>query len=292
MHTEGTLVSPHQVAGDVPPSWRYAMKRTRVRGGLGRARLRDLRDLALTGLMVVALTGCTHHTSESSASGAAAVTAMGTRNASSLDSVSADPRARTVDWAAMQAFWNAASALPGFDTGPATATKRMVVMFDPDCPACAMQYRALEPYLDRIRIHWVPVGYLRPDSARKAAGILSAKDPAAALAANELHYDFRNERGGALVSASVPAQALAEVKANTASATFNQPVAATPMLGLELYPGKRYWRHPGAMGPEAMQLVYEELGNTLDPYARTQAILHARAVAAHATSGRTTATTR
>ena len=87
----------------------------------------------------------------------------------------------------MAAFWERASALPGIDTGPADAHKRMVVYFDPHCPVCARQWAVLRPYMDEVRIHWVPVAYIDASSARVAAAMAvrrsrSAVRPIARLA--------------------------------------------------------------------------------------------------------------
>lgn len=182
--------------------------------------------------------------------------------------------APAIDWAAMQRFWDGAIKLPGIDTGPADSSKRMIVMFDPNCPACARQWQVLKPFLDTIRIHWVPVGYLRPDSTRKAAAILSAANPVEALTWNEDHYDFAHESGGLLVPMAVPAIAIAAVKTNTASDAFNQPIAATPIVGFEFDKGHRYWRKAGMVTAEQMPMVLTELGNNPDPYARTRELLH------------------
>lgn len=63
------------------------------------------------------------------------------------------------------------------------------VYIDPNCIYCNFAYRALEPYIKAgADIRWVPVGFLRPDSAAKAAAIMTAKNPAAALAQHEADY--------------------------------------------------------------------------------------------------------
>lgn len=50
----------------------------------------------------------------------------------------------------------------------------------------------------------------------------------------------------------------------------------TPLLGLELYPAKRYVRYPGSIDENGIWIIVEELGNTMDPYTRTQELLKDR----------------
>lgn len=225
----------------------------------------------IVGVTALALSACGPGHSEASV-GAAEVPAAAHSASARPVPARSEP---SFDWAGMQRFWDEAIRLPGIDTGPSGSRKRMIVMFDPNCPACAMQWQVLKPYLGVIRIHWVPVGYLRPDSVRKAAAILSAPDPVEALTRNEDHYDFQRESGGYLMPDSVPAAAIAAVKANTASDAFNHPIAATPTLGFEFDKGHRYWRQAGMIAASAMPMVLAELGDNPDPYARTQELIRA-----------------
>lgn len=63
------------------------------------------------------------------------------------------------------------------------------IFLDPNCVFCNYVYRAAEPYIKAgADIRWVPVAFLRPDSAGKLAAIMNAADPAAALAHHEQTY--------------------------------------------------------------------------------------------------------
>ncbi|MBB6184547.1 thioredoxin fold domain-containing protein [Oleiagrimonas soli] len=166
----------------------------------------------------------------------------------------------------MQAFWTQAMQLPGIDTGPADSNKRMLVIFDPDCPVCARQWRVLQPYLDRVRIHWVPVAYINGASLHRAAAILSAADPASALARNEQGFDFRRQQGGLAIPSDISAQALDTVRANTRTLMRDAGVIATPTLGFELYPHKRYYRMLGMLDAAGMKRAVDTLGHTMDPW--------------------------
>ena len=168
----------------------------------------------------------------------------------------------------MAAFWERATALPGIDTGPVDAQKRMVVYFDPHCPVCARQWAVLRPYMDEVRIHWVPVAYIDASSARVAAAILSAPDPAEALAANEQGFDFVAGKGGYRPDRQPPDSAIERVKHNTRSATKSGDMKGTPTLGFELMRGKRHYRMVGLLDANAARVAVGDLGNTLDPWAK------------------------
>lgn len=175
----------------------------------------------------------------------------------------------------MQRFWDASIALRGIDTGPANSSKHMLVYFDPDCPVCARQWQALKPYLAQVRIHWIPVAVMDANSQRRSAAILAAPDPAAALTANEDHYDFRTHSGGYMIPMSIPEWALQAVSANTSSTAWAQPFIGVPMLGFELYNGKRHYRRTGLLDAQQASVLVQELGDTMDPWQRTQAIAKA-----------------
>lgn len=226
-------------------------------------------------LACVLAAGCSqrgHSGAPAAGSTVGAGTHAAVASAASVGRASGQQKA-AVDWSAMQRFWTAAMALKGIDTGPADSQKRMLMFFDPNCPACARQWPIVKPYLDTIRIHWVPVAYIDPNSLQLAAAILSAPDPAKALADNEDHYDFKTARGGYLPPATVPKWAEDAVRANTVSKPFTKPVAATPMWGMELYPGRRYYRSYGVIDARSMSIVVQELGDTMDPYARAAELM-------------------
>ncbi len=104
--------------------------------------------------------------------------------------------------------WKAAQAMAGINTGPRHARTQLVVVFDPNCPACAELFRNLEPYRDTLRIHWVPIGTTKPSismngncsqvpaSMDLATTLLSRMRSTAALKTNEEKYDSATCRGG------------------------------------------------------------------------------------------------
>lgn len=72
------------------------------------------------------------------------------------------------------------------------------VFFDPNCIFCHKLYKRALPLIQagKLQMRVTMVGFLKPSSADKAAAILSAKDPAKALAYNEAHFVKSTEEGG------------------------------------------------------------------------------------------------
>jgi thiol:disulfide interchange protein DsbG len=101
----------------------------------------------------------------------------------------------------------------GFSVGPMMASQVVYVYFDPACPHCAHLWSATQPLQTKLRMVWVPVGFLRPQSVGQGATILAAADPSAAMRLNEASV---LERGpGIPIDPAVPAEVQDRVKANT-----------------------------------------------------------------------------
>ena len=166
----------------------------------------------------------------------------------------------------MKDFWDRSMALPGIDTGPANSAKRMLVYFDPNCPECAKQWQILRPYLQQVRIHWIPIAFMSATSKQRAAAILAAADPAQALADNEDHYDFKAQTGGYAPPQATPASAVHAIEINTNDSVRLRYVLGTPTLGFELYNGRRYYRLVGLVDADSIAVAVEELGSTMDPW--------------------------
>ncbi|WP_255305401.1 thioredoxin fold domain-containing protein [Acidithiobacillus ferrivorans] len=84
----------------------------------------------------------------------------------------------------------------------------LYVIFDPNCPYCHVLYDELQPRIqpDQLTVRYVPVGYLAPSSFGKAAAILEAKNPLAAIQKNEKGFNVTSHDG-----------AIPEILPNTAS---------------------------------------------------------------------------
>ena len=74
----------------------------------------------------------------------------------------------------------------------------LYVFADPNCSFCYRFYQMAEPLVSsgRLQLRWVMVAFLQSSSAGKAAAILSAADPRAALHADEDRFDVAHESGG------------------------------------------------------------------------------------------------
>jgi len=69
--------------------------------------------------------------------------------------------------------------------------ERVVYAFtDPNCPYCNLLWRASKPYYpEGLQVRHIMVGFLKPSSPGKAAAILGAEDPAAALQRHERNHE-------------------------------------------------------------------------------------------------------
>lgn len=69
---------------------------------------------------------------------------------------------------------------------------------DPNCIYCHRFYDAVTPLAKagKIQVQWAMVGFLKSSSMGRAAAILSADDPAAAMARNEAGFNEDKEEGG------------------------------------------------------------------------------------------------
>lgn len=101
----------------------------------------------------------------------------------------------------------------GFSTGPMMSAHTVYVFFDTTCPHCAHLWQAAQSLGNQLKVVWVPVGFLRPQSLPQGATILAAADPVAAM--NENETSVANNGKGIAVAATVDDEALAKVRANT-----------------------------------------------------------------------------
>lgn len=79
--------------------------------------------------------------------------------------------------------WESLQASHWVSEGNADAKRIVYVFSDPNCPYCERFRQAAQPYLAKgnVQLRHILVGLLHPSSAEKAAQVLTAKDPAAAL---------------------------------------------------------------------------------------------------------------
>ncbi|MHB8409007.1 MAG: thioredoxin fold domain-containing protein [Acidiferrobacterales bacterium] len=117
--------------------------------------------------------------------------------------------------AAVQSYVQHVLSLRAFRVG---ARGPLVTVFlDPNCYYCHKFYEQAMPYVHRgrLRMRVIMVGVIKMSSLAKAAAIVSARSPVAALAANETRFNLGAEEGGLTPPANLPARAIAEIQRNS-----------------------------------------------------------------------------
>lgn len=113
--------------------------------------------------------------------------------------------------------------------GPADAPT-LYVFADPNCIYCHQLYQRVQPLVKAggLQIHWIMVGVLGPSSVGRAAAILTAEDPAAALAKNESGFQPQAEQGG--IAPMKPSELVASVLERHRQAMFSIGGTGTPTV--------------------------------------------------------------
>ena len=108
--------------------------------------------------------------------------------------------------------WEALAGSGWIPDGPDTAPRVVYAFTDPNCPFCHRFYETTRDWVDtdQVQIRHVMVGVLREDSLPKAATLLAADDPSAALAEHEANFD----NGGVRPADRLPAGAQQTVQTN------------------------------------------------------------------------------
>lgn len=101
----------------------------------------------------------------------------------------------------------------GFSTGPIMSSHTVYVFFDTTCPHCAHLWQNAQAVAGQLKVVWIPVAFLRPQSLPQGATILSAADPVKAM--NENEASVANHGNGITAATSLDEAAVAKVKANT-----------------------------------------------------------------------------
>lgn len=114
--------------------------------------------------------------------------------------------------AARLAF-EAAGKGTGFVVGQAMAVRELRVFFDPQCPHCAALWVAARPLQDRIRMVWMPVAFIGPNSGPQGALLLASADASRAM--DEHESLLAAGKGGLPVPGPADAALLEKIKANT-----------------------------------------------------------------------------
>ena len=132
------------------------------------------------------------------------------------------------------------------------------VFFDPNCPSCQYLYKSLRRFVESrgVRLRWIPVAVVDATSAGKAAAILEAEDPRAALRRNEENYDTRAYAGG--IAEEIPSVATEEkLRANERLLKrLDIPVVPTMLFADK---DRRPVIIQGALSPLALRKVFARL---------------------------------
>lgn len=121
--------------------------------------------------------------------------------------------------------WKELAASGWIADGSAKAARVVYVFTDPNCPYCNKFWKDARPWVDsgKVQLRHIMVGILGPTSPGKAAALLSASDPAAALR----EHESRKREAKAL--ATVPERAAAQLQGNH-SLMQQMALGATPAI--------------------------------------------------------------
>lgn len=134
----------------------------------------------------------------------------------------------------------------------------LYVFFDPNCGYCPMLYKNLQPLIapHDLQLRWIPVAMLDATSLGKAAAILQAKDPKAALDYNEAHYNTEAYTGS--IPEEIPSAATeARLRAN--EVLLNQ--VGIPVVPTMLFQAKsgEAMMIQGVLSPIALRKVLDRV---------------------------------
>lgn len=111
-----------------------------------------------------------------------------------------------------QQAWEALEKADWVRDGRENAPRVVYVFSDPNCPYCNRFWQAARPWVDagKVQLRHLMVGVIREDSPGKAAAILTAKDPSAALLENESNF----AKGGIKALTDIPGEARRQLHEN------------------------------------------------------------------------------
>lgn len=160
-----------------------------------------------------------------------------------------------------RADWHAALGLSGSRLAQPSDLIQVVFFIDLNCPACAMLWRWFNvSERRRWATYWIPVAYMNKTSTGRAAALLRAADPHAALSQNFGPGFDMQARLGALPEAESPTLAeQSSIRANTRH-WKGSLFGTTPLM---LYRNKdgSYWQLLGLFPEPKMSHYFRELAS-------------------------------
>ena len=138
-----------------------------------------------------------------------------------------NPEKAKTAWASV----SVANAVNYVTVGKDSAPHKLYVVADPNCVFCHQFYSASKSYVDsgQLQIRWIFGAFLKDSSQGRAAAILGASDPVAALAQNETGFIDASEEGGIAPMATISPELTAKIQANMNFMVKNQ-FMQTPTL--------------------------------------------------------------
>lgn len=127
--------------------------------------------------------------------------------------LSSGPLERMVAGPGNEEAWEALADSTWVIDGDPDAERVVYEITDPNCPYCHQFWQLARPWVESgaVQIRHVMVGILKQDSVAKAAAIVAADDPEAALERNQNNFDS----GGVATTGDIPRAARDKVQANT-----------------------------------------------------------------------------
>ena len=119
-----------------------------------------------------------------------------------------------------------------FVEGKHNAPHKLTIIADPNCSFCHRFYTVTRPFVHsgQLAIRWLLVGFLKPTSAKRAALIIGATHPVAALAQNEQHFNGQIEEGGLPLSGALITPAMTKAIATNNAYFSAHHFSGTPVL--------------------------------------------------------------
>ena len=149
------------------------------------------------------------------------VAAYVTRDGNAIIGIRVGPDGKPLDEAALQASaakpvsdnaWSQLAATDWVLDGKAQAPRIVYLFADADCIYCHRFWEAARPWVDsgKVQMREILVGIIDKDSPAKAAAILGAADPSAALLENEKNFG----QGGIAPAKRIPADVEKKLASN------------------------------------------------------------------------------
>jgi len=170
------------------------------------------------------------------------------------DDVGAEPLRRLVSDPAARKLWSQLEASRTVADGDPDAARVIYTFTDPNCRYCNAFWQASRPWVEsgKVQLRHLMVGIIRQDSPQKAAAILQADDPSAALSYNELHH----ADGGIPPAADLSPET---------QALLDENLGLMAKLGFQGTPGIVYKNADGQIQTHAGVPQGEELERVLGP---------------------------